>query len=158
MADSKAVFTSTGAPGYIINNDLFDRLILKKRLPKLIVDMAVPRDVDVSSIADDINYWDIGRLQDYLARQILTQHEDIPIAENIIEDEVLLFQAWTEMQNNNILEPYAEKFELVRQELMKEFKELMSDRAFSNLDRFSRSLIHRLQSTFTRALVNNKDK
>src|SRR3989339_312420 len=158
LADSKAVFTSTGAPGFIINNDLFDRLILKKRLPKLIVDMAVPRDVDVSSIADDINYWDIGRLQDYLARQILTQHEDIPIAENIIEDEVLLFQAWTEMQNNNILEPYAEKFELVRQELMKEFKELMSDRAFSNLDRFSRSLIHRLQSTFTRALVNNKDK
>ncbi|MCL5991364.1 MAG: glutamyl-tRNA reductase [Bacteroidetes bacterium] len=158
LSDSKAVFTSTGAPGFIINNDMFDRLVLKKRLPKLIVDMAVPRDVDTSSIIDEINYWDIGRLQEYLANQIQNQIEDIPIAENIIEGEVLLFQAWTEMQNNNLLEPYAEKFELVRQELMKEYKELMSDRAFSNLDRFSRSLIHRLQSTFTRALVNNKEK
>lgn len=158
LSDSKAVFTSTGAPGYIIDNEVFDRLILKKRLPKLIVDMAVPRDVDASSIIDEINYWDIGRLQDYLARQIQNQLEDIPIVDNIIEGEVLLFQAWTEMQNNNILEPYAEKFELVRQELMKEYKELMSDRAFSNLDRFSRSLIHRLQSTFTRAIINNNEK
>ncbi|MBI5324555.1 MAG: glutamyl-tRNA reductase [Ignavibacteriae bacterium] len=158
LSDSKAIFTSTGAPGYIINNDLVEKLILKKRLPKLIVDMAVPRDIDASLILDVINYWAIGRLQDYLNRQIQTQIEDIPVAENIIEDEVLLFRAWTELQNNNILEPYAEKFELVRQELMKEYKELMSDRAFSNLDRFSRSLIHRLQSTFTRAIVNNKEK
>jgi hypothetical protein len=62
------------------------------------------------------------------------------------------------MQNNEILGPYAEKFESVRQDLVKEYKELMSDRAFANLDRFSRSLVHRLQSTFTRALINNKEK
>lgn len=158
LADSKSVFTSTGSPGYIINNDMLDRLFLKKRLPRLIVDMAVPRDVDASLILDEINYWDIGRLQEHLVSQIQTHLEDIPVAENIIQNEVLLFLAWTEMQNNNILEPYAEKFEIVRQELMKEYKELMSDRAFSNLDRFSRSLIHRLQSTFTRALINNKEK
>ncbi|TAL67326.1 MAG: glutamyl-tRNA reductase [Bacteroidetes bacterium] len=158
LSESKAAFTSTGAPGYIITNDIFDKLILKKRLPKLIVDMAVPRDVDMSQIADEINYWDLSRLQDYLARQVQEQLSDLPIAESIIEEEVQIFQAWTEMQNNSLLEPYAEKFELVRQDLLKEYKEQMSDNAFLNLDRFSRSLVHRLQSTFTRALINNKGK
>ena len=158
MSECKAIFTSTGAPGFIITNDLFDKLILRKRLPQLIVDMAVPRDVDISQIADEINYWDLGRLQTYLARQTQSQLTDLPLAEKIIEDEVLLFQAWSEMQNNNILEPYAEKFEMVRQDLLKEYKEMMSDNAFTNLDKFSRSLIHRLQSTFTKAIINNREK
>ncbi len=156
LSESDALFSCTGAPGSIISSDLLNGIAQQNKNLRLIVDMAVPRDIDNSSLPAQIKYFDIGNLQDYLSEQNKAQLESIPIAEKYIEDEVQLFQAWSESQNDKILEPYAEKFELIRQDLLKEYQEQLSEKSFEKLDRFSRSLVHRMQSTFVRALLNNK--
>jgi glutamyl-tRNA reductase len=158
LAESDALFSCTGAPGSIISSDLLNSLALQNRCPSLIVDMAVPRDIDNHALPVKVKYFDIGNLHDYLSMQTKAQLEAIPFAEKLIQDEVLLFQAWTESQSYKILEPYAEKFELIRQDLLKEYQEQLSEKSFEKLDRFSRSLVHRMQSTFVRALINNKEK
>jgi glutamyl-tRNA reductase len=154
---SKVVFSSTGAPGHIITSAMLNRLIEQNCCPELIIDMAVPRDIDTVGLPKNIKTYDIGGLQDYLDNQLEISLIDIPLAEKIIEDEVQLFRAWSYTQNNEILNPYAEKFELIRQQVIEENIDQFPKQTLEQVDKLTRHLVHRLQSTFVRALIKTKN-
>jgi glutamyl-tRNA reductase len=158
MAVSQAVYTSTGASDYIIKTELIIRLHQKYLCPKLMIDMAVPRDIDSSNLPVDVKVYDIDDLRYYLEKQKKNQLEALPDAEKIIADEVKIFQAWSEMRTNTILEPYSEKFEIIRQQIMEEYKQQFSESAYDKADKLTRSLIHRMQSTFVRALIRTNQE
>lgn len=153
LFDADAVYSSTGAPGYIISSDMLSRLTIQERCPRLIIDMAVPRDVDTSNLPPEIRSYNITDLKNYLDKQRDNTLIDIPEAEKLIEDEVKLFQAWSETQADTILKPFAEKFEEIRQQILDETIEQFSDNDFKKVDKLSKHLVHRLQSTFVRILI-----
>ncbi len=68
------------------------------------------------------------------------------IAEKIIDDEAKIFQVWNENLNDDVFAPFAEKIELIRQQLLEETNTEFSDLEFQVLDKFSRSLVHRLKA------------
>jgi glutamyl-tRNA reductase len=158
LLKSSAVFTSTGANDFIITQDLLQRLVKNNSPLELLIDMAVPRDIDTRNLPESISSYDIGDLQQYLEEQNKIRMSAIPDAEKIIADNVLLFQAWSDNQNNTLLEPYSEKFELVRQQLMEEYKQQFSPQTYDKVDKLTQSLIHRLQSTFIRAIVRTNQE
>lgn len=158
LFDADAVFTSTSAPGFIVTTEKLNHLIVQERCPKLIVDMAIPRDIDTKEIPDEIKVYDIGALQDYLDKQIKKQLIDLPKAEKIIENEVQIFQAWSDTPSSNVLKPYAENFEMARQQVLEESKDQFSEQALERVDKLSRSLMHRLKSTFIRVLIKEQQK
>jgi glutamyl-tRNA reductase len=158
LLKSSAVFTSTGAKDFIITQDLLQRLVQNNSPLKLLIDMAVPRDIDTKNLPESISSYDIGDLQQYLEEQNKIRMSAVPDAEKIIEDNVSIFQAWSDNQNNTLLEPYSEKFELVRQQLMEEYKQQFSPQTYDKVDKLSKSLIHRLQSTFIRAIIRTNQE
>lgn len=158
LFDSKAVFSSTGAPGFIVGSEMLKRLCVQERCPSIIIDMAVPRDFETEALQNPVKIYDIGMLREYLDKLAEAKAEYVPDAERIIGDEVKLWQAWSENSSNAILEPYAEKFEMIRQQLMNEYREQFSDRSYDKAEKLSRSLLHRLQSQIVRIIVNETKK
>ncbi|MFP4544605.1 MAG: glutamyl-tRNA reductase [Candidatus Kapaibacterium sp.] len=153
LSESAAVYTSTGAPGYVIEQLLLQKLIREGKCPRLLIDMAVPRDIDASGLPEYIRVWDIGSLKEYLNDEQSRRLKDLPRAEAIIEDEANIFKAWSDARKNNLLEPYAEKFEQIRCQLVEENKAHFTESELEKIDKFSKSLTHRMQSTFMRILI-----
>ncbi|ROL61139.1 glutamyl-tRNA reductase [Bacteroidetes/Chlorobi group bacterium ChocPot_Mid] len=158
LENSNAVFSSTGASEYIISSKLIKELSQESKCPSLMIDMAVPRDIENSYIPENLKLYDIDDLRLYLEEQKRNQLEALPEAEKIVEDEVKVFQAWSETRTNTILEPYSEKFELIRQQLIEEYRTQFSEKNIEKVDKLTRSLIHRMQSTFVRALLRTNQE
>ncbi len=156
LASSNAVFASTGAKGFIVNKEMIHRLAVQERCPRLIVDMAVPRDIDTAGLPENIKAYTINDLQHFLDEERQKAMMDIPLAEEIIVAEARLFDAWADSRNNKMLEPYAEKFEMIRQQLFEEYKSQLPTESISKVDKMTRSLVHRMQSTFIRALIQQQ--
>jgi glutamyl-tRNA reductase len=156
LFEADAVFTSTGAKGSIIGKEMLQRLLVQERCPQLLVDMAIPRDIDSSVLPKNIKYYDMDKLQKFLDDEKVGQKKAVKEAEKILKDEYKLFQAWSEHQNENILEQYAEGFEITRQRLIDEYRTQFSEQQFEKVEKLTRSLVHRLQSNFIRVLINEK--
>lgn len=155
LFESDGVFTSTGANGAIVSAAIIDKLCIQQRCPKLIVDMAVPRDIEAKH-AEQIEYFDLNTLQQYLNEEQAGQFKDSSSAEKIIANEAQVFISWTEKQSDSLLEPYSEKFEIIRQQLIEENKEQFSENNLDRVDKLTRSLVHRMQSVFMRILIKNQ--
>lgn len=158
LFESKAVFSSTGAPGHIISSEMLKRLVIQERCPELLIDMAIPRDMDTAGLPEEIQVFNIDDLHDYLNQEQEEKMKDMPKAERIIESEVQIYQAWTDTQNVNILEDYGEKFEIIRQQLLEEYRKQFSEQAFDKANKLTKSLVHRMQSVFIRILAKNEKK
>lgn len=157
LSTAEGVFTSTAKQGFVVGTDMLKRLIARNACPSIFIDMAVPRDIDRSALNGNTKYYDIGDLKVFLEEQKKRQSEDMPKAEAIVQSETDIFEEWAINQNNNLLEPYAERFEIVRQSLLEENQKQFSEEAMMKVDRLTRSLVHRLQSTFVRILVKNEE-
>lgn len=143
---SSCIFSCTGAPGYIMNSELINSLYNRTGKLKLIVDMAVPHDIDARGLNQKIEFVDIDKLQDFMDQQRMNITSDIPKALDIIDDEAKIFEAWEESQNNEKVYLAEEKVEAIRLQLINEIKPSISEHESELLDKFSRSLIHRMKS------------
>ena len=158
LSNADAVFSCTGAPGYIVNSLMLHSLAKRNIGPRLIIDMAVPRDFNTEGLPDKIKTYDISDLNEYLERQNKEHLKDLPKAEKIIEDEVSVFSAWTEYTGNEVLEPYMEKFEKTRLQILDEFRTQFPEQYFELVDKMSKRMMHRLQSTFVNILSKKNQK
>ena len=158
LAKSKCLFSCTGSPEYVITSDLLKNIYDKTNYPELIIDMAIPRDVDTNGISQDIKVFNLEGLKIYLEKQRIETASDLSLAEKIIEDEANIFEVWSEAQKDDVFAPFAEKMELMRQQLLDETNAQFSEEEFQLLDKFSRSLIHRLKATVNQALRTNADQ
>jgi len=150
---TKCLFACTGADEFIVTAEEIADSYSKKKLPSLIIDMAIPRDVEFDSTIEGINYIDLETLRNYLVEQQAEILSDLPKAEKIISDAAKIFEVWTESQNKGNLSYVAEKAEMIRLQLLDESRQRLTESEFKLLDKFSRSLIHRVNSTFNQAVV-----
>jgi glutamyl-tRNA reductase len=156
LFDSDAVFSCTGAKGFVVSCDMLERLKTQERLPEYFIDMAVPRDIDVACVESSVKSFDIGDLQHYLDEEEKVREHEIPKVEEIIQSETSLFREWSDSQGNELMAPYAEKFEMIRQQLLEENKAQFSMQAYEKVEKLSRNLMHRLQSNFMRILIKQQ--
>jgi glutamyl-tRNA reductase len=156
ISNVKCIFSCTGAPGYIITSDMLNRINSKPNNLKLIVDIAVPRDIDSCGLKREIEVFDLEGMKTYLKNQEKQVASELPIALKIINDEVNLFEAWSESQGDESIAYYDEKFESIRQKFLEESNQNLSEEELQLLDKYSRSLIHRLKSTIHQIVKTNK--
>lgn len=158
LTTSKCLFSCTGSPRFIISSDLINKIFKKASSPKLIIDMAIPRDIDTNGLVRDIKIFNLESLKNYLSRQRIKAVSDLSIAEKIIEDETNIFEVWSESQKDDVFAPLAEKIELIRQQLLDETNSQFSEDEIQLLDKFSKSLIHRLKATVNQVLRTNAEQ
>jgi len=89
------VISSTSAPHFILSpSQLEQALRRRRREPILVLDIAVPRDVDPAvAELDGVYLYDIDDLQAVVAETLRRREQEVPACEAIIEQEVLAFLA-----------------------------------------------------------------
>jgi glutamyl-tRNA reductase len=157
LINSKCIISCTGSPDYIIQSDIINNIHSKTDFPELIIDMAVPRDINTRGLSHEVEVFDLEGLSRYLEKEKRDIILDIPDAERIIENESNLFEAWNEAQYDSTFSMLNEKIESVRLQLLNELKYQLPEDEFKRLDKFSRSLAHRMKSTITQAVKIDLD-
>jgi glutamyl-tRNA reductase len=156
ISNASCIFSCTGAQVLIVRSDLINRVCKKSKKLKLVIDIAVPRDVETTGIPKEIKVYDLDELKNYLKNKQKEISLDLPIADKAINDEVKLFEAWSESQSDEEMAYYDEKIESLRIQYLNEIKEQLSDEDFQTFERFSKSLLHRIKSTIHQVAKINK--
>ncbi len=88
MEASDVVISATSAPHYVIRREMIEKVMKKKR-DLLIIDIAVPRDVE-ESVREirGVELYTIDDLKSVSERNLMKRVDKIPLAEKIIEDEL----------------------------------------------------------------------
>jgi glutamyl-tRNA reductase len=90
------VVSSTSSPHPIVGHEELE-LVLSQRggRPLLLIDIAVPRDIEPRcGDLDGVTLYDIDDLQEVVARNLNTRVEEVPRAEEIVEEEIRRFARW----------------------------------------------------------------
>ena len=96
MYRADIVITSTGAPRFIIQKEMIEKVIEERRYnPIFFIDIAVPRDIapEVNSL-DNVYLYDIDDLQAVVAANLKERKKEAENALEIINSEVMKFTDW----------------------------------------------------------------
>ncbi|HEY2767836.1 MAG TPA: glutamyl-tRNA reductase [Solirubrobacteraceae bacterium] len=90
------VVSSTSSPHPIVGYDELELVISEREgRPLLLIDIAVPRDIEPRcGDLEGVTLYDIDDLQGVVARNLSTRVEEIPRAEEIVEEEIQRFARW----------------------------------------------------------------
>ncbi|HXD54560.1 MAG TPA: glutamyl-tRNA reductase [Solirubrobacteraceae bacterium] len=90
------VLSSTASPHSIVGREELEPLMSQREgRPLLLIDIAVPRDIDPAcGELDGVTLYDIDDLQAVVARNINTRAEELPRALEIVEEEIHRFARW----------------------------------------------------------------
>lgn len=96
LADTDIVAAATAAPHLVITRDLIGRAVPGgRRRPLLIVDIAVPRDVETAvGTLSNVFLYDIDDLRQIVDANLERRQAEIPAAEKIVTEGVEDFWSW----------------------------------------------------------------
>jgi glutamyl-tRNA reductase len=96
VAEADIVVSSTSAPGFVLTGEQLSPVLRARRgRPVLIVDLAVPRDVDPSlGAVDGCFLYDVDALEGVVAATLEGRRSEAVQAERIVSEEAERFRAW----------------------------------------------------------------
>ncbi len=117
LADADIVIASTGSQLPILGKGTVERAIKKrKHKPILMVDIAVPRDIEpeVKDLAD-VYLYTVDDLQEIIEEGLKGRREAAVQAEEIIDSQVLQFMGWMQSQDiSSVIRHYRETLEQIK--------------------------------------------
>lgn len=151
------VIASTGSPNVLITQEMV-KLAQKKRYhkPMLIVDIAVPRDVDESvNKLDSVYHYTVDDLNNIIQQNMSEREKASAQAEIIINEECQDFFEWLKLhQSANVIREYRQSADEIRQELLEKALQALQqgESADQILQEFSQKLTNKLLHTPTQAM------
>ncbi len=96
LARADIVVAATASPHLLLEaRELQDVMKARRRRPMLLIDLAVPRDIDAACAElDGVSLYDIDDLQAVIRRNRTVRHAEARRAEGIIEEQIQQFAAW----------------------------------------------------------------
>ncbi len=96
MARADIVITSTSAQDFVIDRAMVAAAMASRpSRPLLLIDIAVPRDVDPEVAAvPGVHLYDIDELQSVAEKNLHLRRNEVTAAERIVEDDVVKFDGW----------------------------------------------------------------
>ncbi len=147
MAGSDIIISSTASKKEIISFDMVKNAMSgRKKRPMLIVDIAVPHDVDyrVSSLGNVFLY-NIDDLKEITEENIGVRQKDIPCAEEIIDQELQDYKKWyTKRHVVPTIKELQIFFEKIRRQEVERHSKNFSEQDLKELDLFSKSLVKKI--------------
>jgi glutamyl-tRNA reductase len=125
LADMDIVITSSAAPGYVVTPEMVRRaLTLRKSRPMLLIDIAVPRNVDPATQKLEHAFaYNIDDLQE-LANRNMSARRDVALqAEAIVTEEVTRLEA--RLRERGVaptIVSLQEQLEVIRQEVVSRYR------------------------------------
>lgn len=113
------IVSATGSPDLILNKFDIEKAMKKRNYdPMVIVDIAVPRDVDPDcKNLENVFYNDIDSLHIIVEQNLQKRRSEIPKVEKIISEELNNFTDWlNSLQVTPLIKSLRDKFEAIRAE------------------------------------------
>jgi glutamyl-tRNA reductase len=120
LAEADIVIASTASPTFILSCDqVKSSLMTRKRRPILMIDLAVPRDIDpASSRLEDVYLYTVDDMQEIIEENLQSRQTAAQQAEEIVDVQVSHFMAWLRIQDSAAhIRALREKAEAVRDEV-----------------------------------------
>jgi len=144
------VVTATSSPHLVLEaQELAEVMGLRRHRPLLLVDLAVPRDIDASATAiPGVSLYDIDDLQAVIARNRRVRQAEARKAEGIIEEEIQHFATW--LGGLEVLPTLAAlrvRSTEIAEQVVRENAgkwESASDRDLERIDALARAVVNRL--------------
>jgi glutamyl-tRNA reductase len=150
MADSDIVITSSAAPGFLIGQPEVDEATAKRNgRPLLLIDIAVPRDVDpVVRSVSNVQLYDMDDLQALVEEGRSARKQEVAKVDKIVEEGLERFRTW--MRDRGVVPTVAvlrERADAVRQtEVEKTFQRHsdLTDKQRRSIEAMSSALVKKL--------------
>lgn len=160
LSEMDIVISSTASQLPIIGKGLVERALKqRRRKPMLLIDLAVPRDIEeeVAELSDAYLY-SVDDLQQIVEQNLASRQEAAAQAEELIEEQVNQFTRWNNAQGAvDMLRDYRMQSEQQKQKLLERAMSQLSDgkapdKVLSELaNKLTNSLIHGPTSALKRA-------
>lgn len=150
LAQADVVIAATGAPQPILSRQVVaDAVALRPERPLLLVDLAVPRDIDPAvGELPGVSLYDVDDLRGSLDEALSAREGEVPQVEAIIAEEVSGLQnAYREMSVRPLIKDLRHKAENIRQrEMERTLRNLgdIDDATLRHIQKFSQALVNQL--------------
>lgn len=150
LAEADVVICSTGAPHVVIHREqVAEAMQGRPDRPMILMDIAVPRDVEDSvDTLDQVYRYDLERLEQQLSQSIEGRQAEVPRVEAIVAEELEAFNAWyEELSVLPVIKALRQQAEqLRRRELTRTLRRLpdLPPEAQHELDTLTRALVKKL--------------
>jgi glutamyl-tRNA reductase len=161
IADVDLVISSTGAQGYVLRREDLADALRRRRRSLLIVDIAVPRDVDPAlEELPDVYLYNIDDLDSLVADTLARRRLEAPNAEAIVRWEVEQFGQWFDgLQVVPTIRQLNERFRALQAEEIQRYGGKFSEKDRAELEKFTealcRKILHRPMSLLRKLSGNN---
>jgi glutamyl-tRNA reductase len=156
------VISSTGSPQPILGRDLLARVLKRrKQRPLLIVDIAVPRDVDPAARSvDNLYLFDVDALEQVVGKNLKKRKHEAKAAEKMVGGEVKSFDKWLRSQGAvPVVKQLRQRFnEVARAEAEKTAKKLkLEGKQAKVLQKLADAIVNKLLHEPTLQLKGDAD-
>lgn len=146
LAKADIVITTTGSPDPVVSVDAVRRARHDKPGRMLvIVDMAVPRDVEpgVDELSDVFRF-DMDAIESIVEQNLARRQKEVPRVEALIESEMQNFMKWWRgLASSPVIRELHESFESIRDTEVSRYGKLISDDR-TQVDEFTKNLVRKL--------------
>jgi len=146
------VISSTGSPNVLITKAMAEIAEKARQFrPTLMVDIAVPRDIDENvSELESVYHYTVDDLQDIIQRNLSQREQASEQAQDIITQECMDFFEWLKVhQFSNLIRHYRDEAENTRQELLE--KALHQIQQGENAEKILQELSYKLTNKLIHA-------
>ncbi|MFW6189143.1 MAG: glutamyl-tRNA reductase [Planctomycetota bacterium] len=146
VEEVELVVCSTGAEDYVLRyRELSERL---RRVPHpiLMVDIAVPRDVDPRlGELNNIYVYNIDHLDRLVSENLERRRREIPVARALVRNEVQRFEEWLEsLEVVPTIKGLKHRFDALGRETVEQFGKYFDEADRENLEKFAQSLCKKI--------------
>jgi len=150
LAEADVVIASTASPHPIVGQEELELVMRTRRgRPLLLIDLAVPRDIDPACAdLDGVTLFDMDDLQARVAHTISVREAEALRAESIVEEEIKRFAAWLgTLAVQPTIRALREYGDAIVEQVLAENQarwELASERDVARAEAIARSVMNRL--------------
>jgi glutamyl-tRNA reductase len=146
LADADALVCATDAPHPLVSAATISRAAEGRQRPLMIVDLAVPRDVEPSAAAvSGVRVHDIDAVQHMVSRNLAMRRREAQVAGAIVRRETTRFAAWRrELVAAPVVGSVWRQAEQLRREELARVADALSAEERDRLERLSTSLVSKL--------------
>ncbi|MFN8611146.1 MAG: glutamyl-tRNA reductase [Vulcanimicrobiota bacterium] len=147
LAEVDVMIASTGAPHFVVNKSRLAPVMHQRRgRPLLLVDIAVPRDIEPScQDLDNVYLYNIDDLQGVVAENLARRQKEVQKVLQIVDAECKEFSRYLDSRKaNQAIRMLRESFEEVRQSELLKHRGSLTHEEMDRLESFSNVLLNKL--------------
>lgn len=121
LNQADVVISSTGSPDMLISKEMVEQAQKQRRFdPMLLIDIAVPRDIDEKAgELDSVYAYSVDDLQNIIQQNLAQRQQAAEQARGIVAEEAKDFFAWLkQQQSTNLIKHYRQNAEAIRLDLL----------------------------------------